>query len=121
MRTVLPALRDAGFAGTHPHYRRVAPDGRRMDLVSFQTDKWGGGFLIEVATCPARDIRDWAGHRVSPRKVTAQHIRERTRLPKSVTRRPWYRYDDSDDARRSDVIAEHALAHLRRMRLVEST
>ncbi len=117
-RTVLRALRDAGFAGTHPHYRRTSPGGRAMDLVSFQTDKWGGGFLIETASCPAKDIRDWAGQRVSPRSVTAQHISARRRLPKSITRRDWYRYDDAGDSVRFERVAGHALAHLAKLGLV---
>lgn len=113
-RAVFPALRAAGFTGSHPHYRRLAPDGRHLDLVSFQTDKWGGGFLIEVAACPTEGIRDWAGRRVSARTVTAQHMHERVRLPKSITRRDWYRYDESDDPDRYATLAGRVLAHLAR-------
>lgn len=113
---VFPALAAAGFRGTHPHYRRTL--GTRMDLVSFQVDKWGGGFLIEIATCPAKNIRDWAGLRISPLKVTASHMAERERLPKAINRRAWYRYDVTTDDDRFAKLAASALLHLERRGLV---
>jgi hypothetical protein len=111
-KLVLAPLLEAGFTGSHPHLRRTV--GVRMELVSFQTDKWGGGFLIELATCPSKNIRDWAGQRVAAARVTAHHMAERVRLPKVVNRRAWYRYDTSTDEARFDKIAKQALTHLQR-------
>ena len=115
---VLRVLREAGFTGKHPHYRRIDSRSQTIDLVSFQTDKWGGGFLIELARCPAKNIRDWAGRRISSRRVTAQHFLERTRLPKAINRRGWYRYDQGDAEDRFEKIAMGVLAHLATKRVV---
>src|SRR5262245_45770115 len=41
-RVVVPELHRRGFAGTLPHFRRVV--GARLAVMSFQFDKWGGGF-----------------------------------------------------------------------------
>lgn len=40
-------LQERGFAGSYPHFRRFR-DGC-IDLVSFQTNKWGGSFTVEVS------------------------------------------------------------------------
>lgn len=113
---VLGPLADAGFEGTYPHFRRT--NRNQIELVSFQTDKWGGGFLIELAVCPSKNIRDWAGYRVAASKVTAQHMRERVRLPRAINRRAWYRYDASEDDERFEKVAKQALEHLKRRGLV---
>lgn len=46
---VVPALRLRGFMGTFPHFRRIGECG--IDLLTFQFDKWGGGFVVEIAYC----------------------------------------------------------------------
>lgn len=45
---VIPVLRQGGFVGRFPHFRRVRSE--CMDLLTFQFDKWGGGFVVEVGT-----------------------------------------------------------------------
>lgn len=44
---VEPLLRDLGLNGEYPHYRRNC--GGRADLISFQTNKNGGSFIVEIA------------------------------------------------------------------------
>jgi Domain of unknown function (DUF4304) len=41
---VVPVLREHGFAGSLPHFRRLRSD--CVDLLTFQFDKNGGGFVI---------------------------------------------------------------------------
>jgi hypothetical protein len=38
---VVPELRRRGFKGSFPHFRRAAA--QRIDLLTFQFDKWGAG------------------------------------------------------------------------------
>lgn len=45
---IVPELRTAGFKGSYPHFRRPNEDSG-FDLLSFQFDKWGGCFLIELS------------------------------------------------------------------------
>ena len=46
-KKVLPPLLEQGFTGKHPHYRREKDD--CIELISFDTNKWGGSFNIEVS------------------------------------------------------------------------
>ena len=47
-KTIVPKLREHGFTGSFPHFRRIYEDGR-VDYLSFQFNKWGGSFIAEMA------------------------------------------------------------------------
>lgn len=49
----VPALRERGFKGTFPHFRRRRSD--RIDLLTVQFDRHGGGFIIEISNDPRVD------------------------------------------------------------------
>jgi hypothetical protein len=68
--SVVPALRERGFTGAYPHFRRAHVT--HVELLTFQFDVNGGGFQIEIARCgvggvttqmgkhiPASDVRIW--------------------------------------------------------------
>jgi hypothetical protein len=42
----VPALRESGFRGTYPHFRREGPT--HVEVVGVQFSQWGGQFYIEV-------------------------------------------------------------------------
>lgn len=46
-KNVVSRLRDRGFDGKYPHYKKEYPD--RIELVSFMTNKWGNSFTVEVS------------------------------------------------------------------------
>lgn len=46
---LLPVLRERGFKGSLPHLRRLRKE--RIDLMTIQFDKYGGGFVVEIAGC----------------------------------------------------------------------
>jgi len=48
-RVVVPMLRDMGFTGSFPHFRRVHDT--QIDVLTFQFNRWGGSFVVEVAFC----------------------------------------------------------------------
>jgi len=65
-------LRPQGFTGTFPHLRRRLTD--RIDLITFQFNRHGGSFVVELATCsPDGIITSWGKH-ISPGRVTAHDI-----------------------------------------------
>ncbi len=108
---VIDPLIAAGFRGTWPHYRRAHAD--RIDLLTFQLDKRSGGFVVEVASAPARGIRSRLGYAVSATRVNAQHMANRVRLgPRRAMRNHWYRYDASTDPDRFDAVATKVMTHL---------
>lgn len=48
---VVPEIRKRGFKGSFPHFRKISED--KIDLITFQFDRYGGGFVIEVGVCSA--------------------------------------------------------------------
>lgn len=75
---VVPALRSAGFTGSLPHFRRLATE--RVELLTFQFDRHGGGFVIEAAWCgPDGVVTSW-GKAIPAAKVTAHDLHPNFRL-----------------------------------------
>jgi len=95
-KIVIPVLRNKGFKGSFPHFRRILSE--RIDLLTFQFDKWSGGFIIEISTCPTSGHITYWGEQISPSKVTAHdlHPNQRERLqayPGSGTD-AWFRFEN---------------------------
>lgn len=89
---VIPVLRERGFKGSFPHFRR--PTGRGIHLVTFQFDKCGGGFVVEIATCPSDGVTTHWGKQIAPGKVTAWDVTHRLRLGASDEGSDhWFRYE----------------------------
>lgn len=44
---VFSNLMEKGFVGKYPHFRKVCD--HSIELITFQTNKWGGSFLVEVS------------------------------------------------------------------------
>ncbi|MFJ5566192.1 DUF4304 domain-containing protein [Lysinibacillus xylanilyticus] len=77
-KVVIPFLRQQGFKGSLPHFRRM--NEMNIDLITFQFSKWGGSFVVELAICPIQGVTmDW-GEQIPPNKVTAYDIDKRFRL-----------------------------------------
>jgi len=96
--TVVPYLRERGYRGSFPHLRRTSASG--VDLITFQFDRNGGGFIVEVAACPLEGITTHWGKVIGPSKVTAWdlHPEQRTRIkPRDgAGTESWFRYDSGD-------------------------
>ena len=45
---VIPTLTTNGFIGKYPHYKKIYDD--RIELLVFQTNKWGNSFTVEIST-----------------------------------------------------------------------
>lgn len=92
---VIPRLRERGFKGSFPHFRRSGAE--RIDLLTFQFDKWGGGFVVEIAKCPVAGVTTHWGEQVPSDRVRAWdvHPAERHRLQPGPGSSPsdWFRYD----------------------------
>ena len=107
----VPALRERGFKGSLPHFRRPMKD--RIDLLTIQFDKWGGGFVIEISNCAPEGITTPWGLHIPPNRVRAwDSLNDRPRLGSS---RPgedghWFRFDDGTP---TDEVARSAVSYLR--------
>jgi hypothetical protein len=93
--TVISELRTRGFKGSYPHFRRFVEN--RVDLFSFQHDKWGGGFVIEIARSPAEGVTTNWGKVIAADKVTAFDLdpkeRKRVQPGEGSGTDSWFRYD----------------------------
>ncbi len=92
---VVPVLRERGFKGSFPHFRR--PTERAIHLLTFQFDKWGGGFTAEVAACRPDGVTTHWGEHIPPTKVRAWDVTppsRRLRLGSSDSQSDhWFRYE----------------------------
>ncbi|MEC4168752.1 MULTISPECIES: DUF4304 domain-containing protein [unclassified Pseudomonas] len=91
---VVPVLRSMGFKGSFPHFRRNT--GQQIDLLTFQFDKHGGGFVIEVAVSPTEGVTLHWGEQIPAAKVVATHLHpnKRIRLGAAMEGDHWFRYDN---------------------------
>ncbi len=93
---VIPVLREKGFKGSFPHFRRIATD--RINLLTFQFDRYGGGFVIEIANCQPTGFTTSWGSKIQPGKLTAHDVTNRKRIQANMdspnsSRDDWFRYD----------------------------
>ena len=88
----IPKLQERGFTGRYPHFRRKMGD--CIELVSFQTNSWGGSFTVEVsAIFPGGTDTNFAnGCDKSPEEMTVFDTNRRYRLPGMYDR--WFHYQD---------------------------
>ena len=92
---VVPVLREHGFTGRFPHFRRITP--HKVDLLTFQFNRHGGGLVIEIAEGPVPYFTTPWGKQVPASSLTARdlHPDQRARLQPggSGSVDAWYRYD----------------------------
>lgn len=92
---VIPYLRELDFSGSFPHFRRIKEYG--IDLISFQFDKYGGGFVIEVSRCPRSGITTHWGKEIPPNRVQAldmsPNLRLRIQPGTGHGMESWFRFD----------------------------
>jgi hypothetical protein len=95
---VIPHLKGLGFKGIFPHFRRI--NKKRIDLLTFQFDKYGGGFVIEIAKYPHENFITYWGKKIPPDKLKAFDLdaMKRHRLWCKDTKSKWasdywFKYD----------------------------
>jgi len=112
---VIPTLRNMGFRGSIPHFRREH-DGQ-LDLLMFRFATWGGSFVVDLGYCPASGYTSRYGKQYSPLEVRVNHLMYWEKLclgshpPKIAERR--FRYDTDDDKTVYTDIALEILSLLR--------
>jgi len=95
---VIPILREKKFEGSLPHFRRITD--HQIDLLTFQFDQYGGGFVIEVSKAPNEPFQTYWGETIQPNKLTAYDLNPTNRKrihPKGILDKDstddWFRYD----------------------------
>lgn len=106
---VVPTLRDMGFRGSFPHFRRLRDE--KIDLLTFQFSQWGGSFVVEIAHCPAVGYTLHTSETIAPDNVRVhhQHYRSRLRLgvrPPPNNRDHWFKFEPDSSSIYSDTALE---------------
>ena len=92
----VPELKSLNFNGSFPHFRRTIGD--KTNLLTFQFDRHGGGFIIEIANFQGTKFKTNFGERIQINKLTAHDINDRKRIyPNILTEEKgtenWFRFD----------------------------
>lgn len=89
---VVPVLRTKGFKGSFPHFRRDTETD--IHLLSFQFHKYGGSFIVEVASCGIESITTASEEKMPSKTVKAHDVQPSLRLRLgSTAKKPdhWFR------------------------------
>jgi hypothetical protein len=90
---VVPNLRERGFKGSFPNFRRSTP--HHIDLLTFQFDRYGGGFVVVLAVGPLEGLTTYWGEFIPPEKLVPSYLARSFRLGGSAEKSDhWFRYDD---------------------------
>ena len=82
-KLVIPILRVNGFSGSIPHFRRIKEDS--IDLITFQTDRNRGGFIIEIAKANNILFKTYWSKEIQVNDLTAHDLNKRMRIhPKGL-------------------------------------
>jgi hypothetical protein len=74
----VPALRQRGFVGSFPHFRRRLPD--RVDYLMVHFYSAGGSFVVEVGRTGPNGFTEGPWKDLSVDKISVGHIHDRRRL-----------------------------------------
>ena len=77
-RIFIPELRKLKFTGSFPHFRKI--DNDITNLLTFQFDRNGGGFIIELANHKGNEYKTHWGEIITLNKLTAHDLNERIRV-----------------------------------------
>ena len=104
---VIPELKKHGFIGKYPHFKRIKSDS--IDLLTFQFNKHGGSFCIEISTVyPNREeYRNYHLHKGDTlEKINTWYTHERYRLGRETAGGDcWFTFDKSN----INEVANHIL------------
>ena len=77
-KTMVPKLKDRGFTGKMPHFRRVLDS--RIDVLGVQFNRYGGSFVIEIGSCGMSGVTHPGGDHIPAEKVRHYDIPTNRRL-----------------------------------------
>jgi hypothetical protein len=90
-----PQIREVGFKGFFPHFRRQSPD--QLDLLSFQFFSSGGSFIIEIGCCEKEGLTNSIGKLTPANKVNVGKVWPRLRLgstPETNQNDHWFKFNN---------------------------
>ena len=77
-KTFVPVLRQKGFVGSFPDFRRALED--RIDFLNVQFAREGGGFYLNIGQTGPQGLQDPAWPLLTPAETTVGHLLHRSRV-----------------------------------------
>ena len=74
----VPELRNAGFSGSYPHFRRVGQ--KYIEIIGIQFSQWGAQFYVELGLGSKSGELIMDGILVPPNKLKHYHAGKRQRV-----------------------------------------
>ena len=112
IKFVVPNLEALGFVGIFPNYQRRRD--KTLDILNFQLDKFGGGFVINAGQAPADGLLLPSGM-VEAIDLTCGHpLPRRARFQPGRTGNllDWFRFDNANDENAFEKAAKSVLPFL---------
>jgi len=75
---VVPILKQKGFKGTYPHFRRITE--KKIDILAFLFGQWGPQFYVEIAVAPSKGVTLLNRKHFPPEIVKHNHCGHRRRI-----------------------------------------
>ncbi len=91
----IPFLREQGFRGSFPHFRRIKDD--RINLLTYQFNLNSPKFVVEISNCSPKGISMSWGKDIKPSKCTAHDMYARLRVG-SIKNNGDYWFDFSSES-----------------------
>ena len=93
----VPVLRERGFVGSFPHFRRKLD--QRIDFLNVQFNRHGGRFCLNIGQTGPDGLEDPNWPELSLAATTVGHLRYRSRVAKGFLAKQWFEFGpESDDS-----------------------
>jgi hypothetical protein len=111
----IPELRNRNFKGSFPHFRKT--ESGKTNLLTFQFDRNGGGFIIELANWSESEFKTHWGKIITLNKLTTHDLNERQRIyPNSITEQSgtdsWFRYEKPKSVEFYDKLSQIVVSRI---------
>ncbi len=89
---IIPFLRNKGFKGSFPHFRREQNE--KLNLLNFQFSRYSPSFVVEIANCSVNGMVTSCGEEIKPAKCQVPYLKNRLRLGSIKNKTDyWYNFD----------------------------
>jgi hypothetical protein len=102
---VIPFLRELGFKGSYPHFRREKEN--KLNLLAFQFSLSGPKFVVEISNCPINGFNPGYGNDLKPAECRVYYMNKRLRIG-SIKNGAGYWYDFSKEPLFGDIYKKRA-------------
>jgi hypothetical protein len=102
---ILPFLKDKGFKGSYPHFRRERGD--KLNLLCFQFSLYSSQFVVEISQCAKEGYTTSWGKILKPSECKVQYIGTRHRIGSTKNQKDYW-YDFENETFFGDIYKKRA-------------